>query len=251
MRKSLFMSLIQLAAILLLLSTTAFSQVAVEKLARALVDPTKSPVYIEFIRTGKCKKDSSNFNAGILCNSKSRFSRTFDVAWLRLVNNTRWSVGLTVDKAATEINASSVVIDSTTFIDDDGEKAAYGKMLANNGSEMDVVYKSEVETGCDFSKPKPKGQSCFWIKATAPNIPLPSISSDVFVAQGESIMFPIDRAHVKEYVNLYVLYNFSWEFSGKHFSHFPHYHSQHRAYFGWFALEKGIAKEAEGKKPIA
>lgn len=233
----------QLIALLFLLAIAAFAQRSADN--GQLIDTSKPPVYIEFLRTGKCRTGGSNFNFGDLCNSKDVNSRTYNAAWLRFVNNSRWSVGLTVDKAATEKNSSPVVIESTTFVDEDGEKAAYGTRLAHKGAEMDIVYKSEVETGCDFSKKAPKGKSCFRIQATAPTIPLPAISSDLFIAPGQSVLFPVDRAHVREYVNLYVLYNFSWEYSGKFFSHFPHYDSQHRAYFGWFDLEKGIKSEGE------
>lgn len=216
-----------------------------------LKDPTKPPVYMEFVRSGKCTKDLSNFNSGNLCTSKREDARTFGAAWLRLVNNTIWSIGITVEKAATERNSTSVVIPSTEFTDDDGQKAWYGKMVANNGAEMDVVYKSESETGCDFSKKAPKGKRCFRRETVVPVIPLPAISTDLFVAAGESIVFPIDRTYVKEYVDLYVLYNFSWEFGGKSFNHFPHFYSQHRAYLGWFELDKALSKEQEAKKPVA
>lgn len=217
---------------------------------KTLKDSTKPPVYIEFVKSGKCTKDTSNFNFGELCTSKREDARTFEAAWLRLVNNTFWSVGITVEKGATEKNASSIVIPSTEFIDDDGEKAWFGKMLAINGTEMDVVYKSESETGCDFSKATPKGKRCFRREANVPVIPLPGLSTDLFVAPGESIIFPIDRAHVKEYVNLYVLYNFSWEYRGKSFNHLPHYDSQHRAYFGYFDLNKAMTAE-RGKRSVA
>jgi hypothetical protein len=222
-----------------------------EKPAGNLIDRSKPPVYIEFVRTAVCKEGGGNFNNGDLCNSKDRFAVENEIAWLRLVNNTKWAIGLTVDKAATDTNATSLVIPSTEFVDEDGKKAWFGSMIAKNRAEMDVVYKSEVETGCDFSRPAPKGKSCYMIAAVAPTIPLPSISSDVFVAPGESVLFPLELAHVRKYVNIYVLYNFSWEYSGKYFRPSPHYDSQHRAYFGWFELEKEIKKEKEAKKPIA
>ena len=216
-----------------------------------LIDRSRPPVYIEFVRTAVCKEGGGNFNYGDLCNSKDEFVTTVDVAWLRLVNNTNWAVGLTVDKAATNKNATPIVLPSTEFTDDGGQKAWYGKMLADKGAEMDVVYKSEVETGCDFSMPTPKGKTCYMIEAIAPKIPLPPISSDVFVGPGESILFPLELSHIKKYVNIYVLYNFSWEYSGRYFRPYPHYDSQHRAYFGWFDLEKGIASEKRAKKPVA
>ncbi len=232
-------------AIVFIFSIGVFGQSKVGVRDSILIDASKPPVYIEFVRTGKCKRGGGNFNFGDLCSSKEPTARTYDAAWLRLVNNSRWSVGVTVDKAATEVNSKLVTIDSTSYVGDDGITMAKGKPVANNGAEMDIVYNSEVETGCDFSKPKPKGESCFRIRATAPSIPLPPISSDLFVAPSQSIIFPIDRSHIVEYVNLYVLYNFSWEFSGKRFSRFPHYDSQHRAYFGWFDLEKGIKVESD------
>jgi hypothetical protein len=241
-----------LGLLLSLFATMATAQFDGDKsVSSNLINKLKPPVYIEFARTSVCKKGSSNFNYGDLCNSKDQYGVTLNVAWLRLVNNTKWTIGLTVDKAATNKNANSIVIPSTEFIDDDGQKAWYGKMIANKGAEMDVVYKSEVETGCDFGMPKPKGKSCYMIKAIAPEISLPAIASDVFVASGESVMFPLNLAYIKKYVNIYVLYNFSWEYSGKYFSPFPRYDSQHRAYFGWYDLEKGMAKEKEAKKPIA
>lgn len=241
----------KLAFVLILLGSSLAAQSNNKNSSQILNDGSKPPVFIEFVRTGVCKKDTSNFNSGNLCNSTDRHVRVFDVAWLRLVNNTRWSIGVTVDKAATDNNSTSIVIPSTEFTDDDGRKAWYGKPVAKNASEMDIVYNSEVETGCDFSMPKPKGKNCYWIEAVAPKIPLPAISSDLFVAPGESVLFPLDRGHVKKYVNIYVFYNFSWEYSGQFFRPHPHYDSQHRAYFGWFDLEKGIAKENEAKKPVA
>ena len=234
----------------LVFSIGVFGQLESDVRDGKLIDASKPPVYIEYVRTGVCRRGGGNFNFGDLCTSREPGTRTYDAAWLRLVNNSRWTIGVRVDKAATEVNSRLVIIDSTTFVDDDGETKAIGKMVANNGAEMDVVYKSEVETGCDFSKPKLKGQSCFHRRAVAPAIPLPPISSDLFVGPGQSIIFPIDRSHVIEYVNLYVLYNFSWEYTGKYFSHFPHYDSQHRAYFGWFDLEKGIKAERE-KRTLA
>lgn len=237
----------QIVAVFCLFNAFAFSQRVAEEGSEVLLDRTKPPVFIEFVRTGKCKKGSSNFNFGDLCNSKSEHTRTFDAAWLRLVNNSRWSIGVTLNQAATDANANSVVIESTTYTDENGERFAYVGSLAKSGAEMDVVYKSEAETGCDFNKRAPKGQSCYRIQVVAPQIPLPSLSSTLFVAPGQSIVFPINRDHVIKYVNLYVLYNFAWEYSGQHFSHFPHYDSQHRAFFGWFDLEKGIKTERERK----
>ena len=234
---------------LLLLSFQVFSQDEKLKENKTILLNNKKPaVYLEFVKSGKCTKDLSNFNFGNLCNAKSEFSKTFDVFWIRLINNTRWSIGITLDKAATEANSTPIMIDSTAFVDDDGETKVFGKMLANNETEMDVVYKSEAETGCDFSEKAPKGKSCYMIEVTPPKIPLPPISSDLFIASGESVIFPVDFSHIKKYVNLYVLYNFEWEYSGQSFSHTPHYYLQHRAYFGWFALEKGIKQVTEKKQ---
>src|SRR5215204_5202861 len=231
------------------LSAQTFSQNGRPKEKNAiLLDGKKPSVYLEFVKTGKCTKESSNFNFGKLCNSKSEFSNTFDAFWIRLVNNTRWSIGITLDKGATEANSTPVMIDSTAFVDNDGETKVIGKPLANSNAEMDVVYKSEAETGCDFSEKTPKGKPCYMIEVTPPKIPLPSISSDLFIASGEFIIFPVDFKHIKKYVNLYVLYNFEWEYSGQYFSPTPHYYMQHRAYFGWFALEKGVKQEMENKQ---
>lgn len=238
--------------LIFLLSAQSFSQdVKYSEKAAILLDKTKPTVYLEFVKTGKCTTGSGNFNFGDLCNSKDtkdKFAYTFDAFWLRLVNNTRWSIGVTLDKGATDANSTTVMIDSTAFVDDDGITRGIGKPLANSGAEMSVVYKSEAETGCDFSEKKPKGKSCFMIEVTPPEIPLPPLSSDLFVASGESVIFPVDFSHIKKYVNLYVLYNFEWEYSGQHFSHTPHYDLQHRTYFGWFDLEKGVKKETENKQ---
>ena len=213
-----------------------------------LIDKNKAAVYLEFVKTGKCTMESGNLNFGNLCNSKEKFANTFDAFWLKLINNTRWSIGVTLDKGATKANSTPVTIDSTAFVDDDGETKFIGKALSNNSAEMNVVYKSEAETGCDFHEETPKGQPCFMIYVIPPKIPLPPISSDLFIASGESVIFPVDFSHIKKYVNLYVLYNFEWEYSGKSFSHTPHYYLQHRAYFGWFALEKGVKQETENKQ---
>ena len=216
-----------------------------------LLSPSHAPVYIQFVRTGKCTKDFSNFNHGNLCSSKGPDVRSFNAAWLRLVNNTRWAIGIRVDKGATEENATPVKVDSTEFIDVDGQKAWIGKMIAKDASEMDVVYNSESEKGCDFNRSISKGERCFPRETKPPEIPLPAMSSDLFIAPGKSIIFPIDLSHIKQYVNLYVLYNFSWEYSGKSYSAFPAYDLQHRVYFGWFELGEAIDKEKEQKKPRA
>jgi len=234
-----------------LTTITLFAQKTIGSEQGVILDSAKAPVYIEFVRTGRCTKDLSNFNFGDLCASKNEDASTFDAAWLRLVNNTRWAIGVDVAKGATEVNSTPVVIESTEFTDRDGSKAAYGKMLANDGAEMDVVYKSESETGCDFKKKASKGQRCFRRETTPPEIPLPAMSTDLFIAPGKSIIFPVNLSHIKEYVNVYVLYNFSWEYSGKSYSHLPAYDMQHRVYFGWFELGKAIAAEKEKKKQRA
>lgn len=224
-----------------------YSQPMTETRKGILIDANKPPVYLEFVRTGKCTKDFSNFNFGDLCDSKREDAKTFDAAWVRMVNNTTWSIGVTLEKGATEKNSVPVIIKSSTTVNQKGEQSAVGKNLAFDGGEMDVVYKSESETGCDFSKDAPKGQVCFRRETTVPVIPLPGLSTDLFIPSGKSIVFPIDRSHIKEYVNLFVLYNFEWEYSGARFSHPPHYDSQHRVYFGWFDLEKGLEKESTKK----
>jgi hypothetical protein len=249
-----FRSLTMLFGLLLLLHTPVLSQNAETVKRGALLDSGKAPVYLEFVRSGTCRKDVSNFNFGDLCNSKDVTARAYKAAWLRLSNNTQWTIGITVEQAATGKNASPVVIDSTTFIDEDGEKAAIGTMIAKDRAEMDVVYKNESETGCDFHKKAPKGQVCFRRETNPPNIPLPALSAKLFVAPGQSIVFPVDLTHVKEYVNLYVLYNFSWEYAGKAQSFSlisPAYDTQHRAYFGWFDLKRGLEAEKDGEKPRA
>jgi len=232
---------------------SVYAQSSVVSGTGVLLDPSKAPVYLEFVKSGTCKKDLTNFNSGNLCNSKEETARTFDAAWLRLVNNTRWAIGLSVDHGATETNATPIIIDSTTFTEADAKKAI-GVMLANEDAEMDVVYKSESETGCDFSKKAPKGAPCFRRDTVPPEILLPSISGNLFVAPGKTIIFPVNLAHVKEYVNLYVLYNFSWEYAAKPSSFSlvsPAYDTQHRAYFGWFDLKKGFEAEKDRRKPRA
>ena len=251
---NLWRALLMRVSLLLLLSHPTLAQDSPNASSKVLLDPNKAPVYLEFVRSGTCKKDFSMLNSGDLCSSKQAGLRSFDAVWLRLVNNTRWSVGLRVEKGATEENAFPVVIDSTAFTGNDGEKLAIGKMVAKDGAEMDVVYKSESETGCDFHKKAPKGQICFRRETVPPQIPLPGMSTDLFVAPGQSIVFPVDLAHVKEYVNLYVLYNFSWEYSSKPHSHSlvsPAYDTQHRAYFGWFDIQKGLGTEKDRRKASA
>lgn len=230
-----------------LLGQTFSQNEKMQRKTAILLDGKKPAVYLEFVKTGKCTMESGNFNFGHLCNSKEKFATTFDAFWLRLVNNTRWAIGVTLDKGATEANSKSVTIDSTAFVDD-GETKFIGKALANNGAEMNVVYKSEAETGCDFHEKTPKGQPCFMINVTPPKIPLPPISSDLLIASSESVIFPVDFSHIKKYVNLYVLYNFEWEYSGQYFSPTPQYDLQHRTYFGWFDLEKGIKQQIENKQ---
>ena len=210
-----------------------------------LIYKDKPAVYLEFVKTGKCTKDFLNFNFGNLCDSKSEETYTFDAFWIRLVNNTRWTIGVTADKGATEANAGVKLIDSTTSVNKKGEKTAVGKMLAKNNSEMDVVYKAESETGCDFGEEAPKGQVCKRRETSVPDIPLPPISSDLFVSSGQSIIFPVNREHIKKYIDLYIIYNFEWEYSGKSFRPAPHYDLQHRVYFSWFDLEKSLKKDSK------
>ncbi len=239
--------LIFVFSLLLLALTQVFSQNKTlgETNKNNLIDESKPAVYLEFVKTGKCTKDYLNFNFGNLCQSKSEETYTFDAFWVRFVNNTRWTIGVTADKGATEANADVVLINSTASVSKIGEKTAIGKMLAKDSAEMDVVYKAESETGCDFGEDTPKGQVCKRRETSVPEIPLPPISSDLFVPSGQSIIFPVNREHIKKYIDLYVIFNFEWEYSGKFYSSTPHYDLQHRAYFSWFDLETGLKKEAK------
>src|SRR5690349_15007704 len=124
MRSSLFKIVFLFVIILPILGQEIVAQESV------LLSPNRAPVYIQFIKTGKCKKNVSNFNHGNLCSSERSDVRSFDAAWLRLVNNTRWAIGVRIDKGATGENATPVTIDSTEFIDVDGQKAWIGKWVA-------------------------------------------------------------------------------------------------------------------------
>lgn len=238
---------ITILAFLLFTSVQTFSQSkAVNDTNKTvLIDETKPAVYLEFVKTGKCTKDNLNFNFGNLCESKSKGTYTFDAFWIRLVNNTRWTIGVKVEKGATRANSNAVSVESTASVNEKGETEYVAKMLAKDGAEMDVVYKAESETGCDFGEEAPKGQICKRRETPLPYIPLPPISSSLFVLSGQAIIFPVNREHIKKYINLYVIYNFEWEYSGKYFQPTPHYDLQHRVYFGWFELETAIKSKVQ------
>jgi hypothetical protein len=160
----------------------------------------------------------------------------FEAVWVRFVNNTRWAILLDVQKLAV-----SPVVEPMKLSD------VLTVTAAKDGSELDVIYDIEAETGCDFHEEAPIGQPCKRRETPVPAYYRRGVSSKVFVASGQSILYPINQLHLKKYMTTYIFFNYAWEMRGSSTSP-PRYEYQHRIYFSWFDLEIGLKSEKKGLK---
>lgn len=195
------------------------------------IDPGKESVYLEFVKTGTCSNGNyyTSINVGP-CEKSSEFDRVYPAVWLRLVNNTRWAIGVSVKKDSPGVQGHLRLSRDLVVTG------------AVDGAEFDVVYGVETETGCDFHKEAPKDQVCQRRETPVPKLPLPPISSYIFIPAGQSIVYAVERSNLLKYLKMFTLFTYQWEHTKSAFRSI--YMPQHRVYFTWYGLEKGLKKES-------
>lgn len=201
-----------------------------------LIKSYKPAVYLEFVKTGVCH--NGNYVAVIdadPCEKKSELDQTFNAVWVRVVNNTRWSILLDVQKPTRRSMSYPIELPSKATV-----------TAAKDGAELDLIYDIETETGCDFGVEAPKGKPCARRETTVPDFNRRGMTSSEFVSSGQSIIYAINQDHLKKYLTTYVYFNFDWEVASAGMPP-PRFDVQHRLYFGWYDLELGLKKESESK----
>ncbi len=196
-----------------------------------LIDENKPAIYLEFVRTGVCH--NGNYYTTISvgpCEKKSNSDREFEAVWVRLVNNSRWAVSVSVQKSA-PLAEYSITLPNKAVV-----------RAAKDKSEFDVIYDIESETGCDFHEEFTPGQPCKRRETPVPDYDRHFISSEIFIPSGHTILYAIDKSHLKKYLTTYVLYSFEWEIGKDGRLSTPRFDSQHRVYFSRYDLEVGLKK---------
>jgi hypothetical protein len=227
--KALFTSLLFVAVLGCMANVSAQRKRTPDNSRSVRLNERKPTIYLDFVRTGKCRyTPTSSVLAGDPCSSsRTDIIETFDAVWLRLVNNTRWAI---------QVHAKNLFIAPTA----DGFVLADRRVVTavNDGREIDTIYGAEAETGCDFHEEAPPGKPCKLRDAVVPEIPLPGISSPIWIPSGRSAIFAVKREHLSKYLNVFVLYSYEWETDEKRRTNFEE--PKHRVYFGWFALETAL-----------
>lgn len=220
---------------LLLISGQTFSQSkSISQTTPILIDENRSAIYLEFVRTGICHNGNyfTTISVGP-CEKKSNSDREFEAVWVRLVNNSRWAVSVSVQKSAPLLEYSITLPNKAVV------------SAARDKSELDVIYDIESETGCDFHEEVSPGQPCKRRETPVPDYDRHFFYSDVFIPPGHEILYAIDKAHLKKYLTTYVLYSFEWEIGKNGRRLTPTFDSQHRVYFSRYDFEAGMQKNTK------
>jgi hypothetical protein len=194
------------------------------------VDQKKPAIYLEFVKVGTCRHaESFTVLSGNPCQSKREDVRvdTFDAAWLRLRNNSRWSI---------ELKAGNIYASPKT----EGYDLQDGRTVAGitDGVEMDIEYDVEAERGYERVETE-KGTEYKFIDVQAPYIKRLGVSFQVFLPPGRSVIFAVKREYLAKYLSVFVQYVYEWETSEKD-SAFDE--PRHRVYFSHYKLEKALER---------
>ncbi len=196
------------------------------------IDPTKQPVYLEFVKTGTCH--NANYYTALRmapCDKKpfEYNDEEFEAVWLRFVNNTKWALGLETRKSQPRDEEGLMLTEELLV------------MAANNAAEFDIYYDVRTDTGCIDEGPLIVG--CRKREATIiPDNPRPPISGRVFVKPGESLVFAVKRVHLAKYLNVLVSYSFEWEHTDTSIQTIIM--PRHTVRFGWFGLRIALEQQA-------
>lgn len=198
------------------------------------IDSKKQSVFLEYVKSGVCFNGNyfTVINVGP-CEKKSDSDREYNAVWLRLVNNSRWAIGVKVRKAAPRVEYGLSLTDELTVA------------AAKDSAEFDVVYSVESETGCDFHIDVPAGQPCARRETTVPVIPLPPMTGMVFVPSGKSVLFAVEENHLKKYLLVLASFTYEWEHTTSSLSNINM--PKHTVDFSWYDLETSRKKDPKSK----
>jgi hypothetical protein len=196
------------------------------------INPQRQSIYLEYVKTGMCF--NGNYYTTIRvgpCDRKSELDEEFAAVWLRFVNNTRWAVALEIRKSAPKYERGLMVSKELTVT------------AADNGTEWDIYYSVDTETGCDFHAEAPKDMVCKRRETPIPDNPRPPLSGTIFVRSGESIVFAVKREHLKKYLLIRTFFSYEWEHTNSSIQSIEM--PKHSVDFSWFDLEVSLGKEKQ------
>lgn len=192
------------------------------------VDEKKPTIYLEFVKVGTCRHaESFTVLTENPCQSKRKdiMINTFDAVWLRLRNNSRWSI---------ELKAGNIYPSPKT----DGYDLQDGRAVSGiaDSVEMDIEYDVEAERGYERVETE-KGTEYKLIDVQAPYIKRLGVSYRVFLPPGRSVILAVKREYLAKHLSVFVQYIYEWETSEKD-SAFEE--PRHRVYFSYYKLEKAL-----------
>lgn len=192
------------------------------------IDEKNPAVYLEFVKVGTCSHAGSfTVLTENPCQSKRKDIAvdTFDAVWLRLRNNSRWSL---------ELKAGNIHPSPKT----EGYDLQDGRAVAGiaDGVEVDIEYDVEAERGYERVETG-KGTEYKFIDAQAPYIKRLGVSYRVFLPPGRSVIFAVKREYLAKHLSVFVQYVYEWETSER-VSAFEE--PRHRVYFSYYKLEKAL-----------
>jgi hypothetical protein len=192
------------------------------------IDEKKPTIYLEFVRTGTCRYAQSST---VLSESPCQSNRTdikvdvFEAVWLRIRNNSRWSI---------ELKAGNLYAQFKPFVLQDKRVVS----VLPDGFEIDAVYSVEAEQGYERIETE-KGTEYKFIDVKAPYVAPFSVSARVFLPPGRSLIFAVKREHLTKHLKIFPTYKYEWETSEKD-SGFDE--PRHQVYFSDYKLGKALKK---------
>jgi hypothetical protein len=192
------------------------------------IDQKKPAIYLEFVRIGTCSHAPS---FTVLSENPCQSKRTdinlevFDAVWLRIRNNSRWSI---------ELKAGNLYAQTDGFSLQDKRMVS----VLPEGFEIDAEYDVEAERGYDRIETD-TGTKYVFIDVKAPYVDPFAVSSPIFLPPGRSLIFAVKREHLAKHLRVFPTYKYEWETSEKD-SGFEE--PRHRVYFSDYHLGKALEK---------
>jgi hypothetical protein len=196
------------------------------------INPQKQSIYLEYVKTGTCFNGNyfTTLQVGP-CERKSELDQEFVAVWLRFVNNTRWAVSLEIRKSAPQFERGIIISNKSAAT------------AADSGTDWDIYYKVDSETGCDFHSEAPKDDICKRRETPIPDNPRPPMSGTIFVRSGESVIFAVRREHLKKYLFITTFFRYEWEYADSIHSSIEM--PKHSVDFSWWDLDSSLTKEKQ------
>jgi hypothetical protein len=192
------------------------------------LDEKKPAIYLEFVKIGTCSYAKS---FTVLSESPCQSKRTdikvdvFEAVWLRIRNNSRWSI---------ELKAGNLYTQFEPFTLQDKRIVS----VLPDGFEVDAEYGVEAEQGYERIETE-KGTEYKFIDVKAPYVAPFSVSAQIFLPPGRSLIFAVKREHLAKHLKIFPTYKYEWETSEKD-SGFEE--PRHRVYFSEYKLEKALER---------